>query len=152
MSLEFGAAKVFIKVNNGGCTMKTKFIAIAVTIFVVALLSTALVFAADGKTYKGWVVDQLCASKGIAADKTDLKTSPQNHTVMCALMPPCIASGYGIYVDKGDGSFEYYKLDKKGSDLALGILKNETKKDHVQLEVNGTLKGDTFQVKTLKEI
>ena len=67
-------------------------------------------------------------------------------------MPPCIASGYGIYVDKGDGSFDFYKLDKSRSDLALNILKNETKKDHVQLEVTGMLKGDTIQVKTLKEI
>ena len=132
--------------------MRTKIFAIAVTIFVIALLSASLVFAADGKTYKGWVVDQLCDSKGVGADGTDLKTSPQNHTVGCALMPPCIASGFGIYVDKGDGSFVYYKFDKKGSDFALGILKNETKKDHVQLEVTGVLKGNTIQVKTLKEI
>jgi len=117
-------------------------------------MSTALVVAADkrGDTYRGRVVDQLCAIKGRGADGVDLKTSPQNHTVGCALMPPCIASGYCIYVDKGDGSFDFYKLDKTESDLALNILKNETKTDHIQLEVTGVLKGDTIQVKTLKEI
>jgi hypothetical protein len=137
---------------NGGNSMNRKVLMVAAVVFAVVLLSVALVYAADGKTYKGWVVDQLCASKGVGIDGTDLKTSPQNHTVGCALMPPCIASGYGIYVDKGDGSFVFYKLDKKGSDLALGILKNETKTDHVQFEITGALKGDTIQVKTLKEI
>jgi hypothetical protein len=42
-------------------------------------------------------------------------------------MPPCIAPGYGICVDKGDGSFDFYKLDKTGSDLALNILKTKRK-------------------------
>jgi hypothetical protein len=92
-------------------------------------MPTALVVAADkrGNTYRGWFVDRLCAVKGRGADGIDLKTSPQNHTVGCALMPPCIASGYGIYVDKGDGSFDFYKLDKTGSDLALNILKTKRK-------------------------
>ena len=134
--------------------LRKKTITIMAVVFAVSLLTIGLSYAASGKavTYKGWVVDQLCASKGTAFDGIDLKTSPQNHSVGCALMPPCIASGYGIYVDKGDGSFDFYKLDKSGSDLALNILKNETKKDHVQLEVTGMLKGDTIQVKTLKEI
>ena len=134
--------------------LRKKTITIMVLVFAVSLLAIGLSYAASGKavTYKGWVVDQLCASKGTAFDGIDLKTSPQNHSVGCALMPPCITSGYGIYVDKGDGSFDFYKLDKSGSDLALIILKNETKKDHVQLEVTGMLKGDTIQAKTLKEI
>ena len=91
-------------------------------VFAVSLLTIGLSYAASGKavTYKGWVVDQLCASKGTAFDGIDLKTSPQNHSVGCALMPPCITSGYGIYVDKGDGSFDFYKLDKKGSCSARG--------------------------------
>jgi hypothetical protein len=133
---------------------RNKIAAIAVMFFSLSLLAVGTIYAASGKTttYRGWVVDQLCATKGTAFDKTDLSTNPQNHTVGCALMPPCIESGFGIYVDKGDGSFDFYKLDKKGSDLALKILKSETKKDHVQLEIGGSLAGDTIQVKTLKEI
>ena len=133
---------------------RNKIAAIAVMVFSLSLVTAGLTYAASGKTttYRGWVVDQLCAAKGTAFDKTDLSTNPQNHTVGCALMPPCIESGYGIYIDKGDGSFEFYKLDKKGSNLALKILKSEIKKDHVQLEVGGALAGDTIQVETLKEI
>jgi hypothetical protein len=133
---------------------RNKVVAIAAMVFSLSLLTVGTIYAASGKTttYRGWVVDQLCASKGTAFDKTDLSANPQNHTVGCALMPPCIESGYGIYIDKGDGSFEFYKLDKNGSDLALKILKSETKKDHIQLEVGGKLAGDTIQVKTLKEI
>jgi hypothetical protein len=126
----------------------------ALMVLSLSLFTVGMIYAASGKTttYRGWVVDQLCATKGAGFDGTDLSTSPQNHTVGCALMPPCIESGYGIYIDKGDGSFEFYKLDKNGSSLALKILKSETKKDHVQLEVGGVLTGDTIQVKTLKEI
>jgi hypothetical protein len=135
--------------------MRKKTLTVAAAVFAFALLSSALVFAGGMKntTYKGWLVDQLCAGSpnGIAADGVDLKVNPEQHSVKCALMPPCIASGYGIYVREDDGSYEYYKFDKKGSSLAENYLKKETANDHIGVQVTGTLSGGTIKVKTLSE-
>jgi hypothetical protein len=135
--------------------MRTKTLKIVAAVFAFALLSTALVFAGGmkGTTYNGWLVDQLCAGApdGIAGDGVDLKVSPELHSLKCALMPPCIASGYGIYVQKEGGGYEFYKFDKKGSSLAESYLKKTTKENRIGVEVTGTLKGDTIKVKTLSE-
>ena len=135
--------------------MRTKTLKIVAAVFAFALLTTALVFAGGmkGTAYKGWLVDQLCAMApdSIAADGVDLKVSPEMHSLKCALMPPCIASGYGIYVRKDGGGYEYYKFDKKGSTLAENYLKKTTKQDRIGVEVTGTMKGDTIRVKTLSE-
>jgi len=56
-------------------------------VFAVSLLTIGLSYAASGEavTYKGWVVDQLCASKETAFGGIDLKTSPQNHSAHAPL-------------------------------------------------------------------
>jgi hypothetical protein len=135
--------------------MRTKILKIAAAVFAITLLATALVFAGGmkGTTYKGWLADQLCAGApdGISADGVDLKVSPEQHSLKCALMPPCIASGYGIYMQENGGGFAYYKFDKKGSSLAEKYLKKTTKQDRIGVEVTGTMKGDTIRVKTLSE-
>jgi hypothetical protein len=105
-----------------------------------------------GTAYKGWLVDQLCAMSpnSIAADGTDLKASPELHSLKCALMPPCMASGYGIFVQK-DGGYEFYKFNKRGSKLAEDYRRKTTKQDRIGVEVTGSMKGDTIRVKTLSE-
>jgi hypothetical protein len=135
--------------------MRTKTFKIVAVVFVFALLSAVLVFAGGmkGTAYKGWLVDQLCAMApdSVAADGVDLKVSPEMHSLHCALMPPCIASGYGIYVQKDGGGYEFYKFDKKGSALAEEYLKKTSKQDRIGVEVTGTMKGDIIRVKTLSE-
>ena len=135
--------------------MKTKILIVAVVVIAFAALSAGVLLARDtkGMTYKGWLVDQLCAGapNSIAADGVDLKMNPELHSLQCALMPPCIASGYGIYVKNESGTYDYIKFNKNGSKLAEEYLRNISKENRISVEVTGTMMGDTIRVKTLSE-
>ena len=41
---------------------------------------------------------------------------------MCALMEPCIDSGYSVLVKNESGGFDAYKLDRKGNRMAVEFL------------------------------
>jgi hypothetical protein len=70
------------------------------------------------------------------------------HTRDCALMPPCLKSGFGVVTS--DGTF--HPLDAEGNKKAEAALKASTKKDDLRVTVTGEHKGDTFQVSSLKLI
>ena len=93
------------------------------------LMSTALVVAVDkrGDTYRGWVVDQLCAVKGRGADGVDLKTSPQNHTVGYARMPTAQKKLFdkSTHPEMPEG---YYSGDKPNPNLQRFV--EEHQKEH----------------------
>jgi hypothetical protein len=135
--------------------MKIKILIVAVVVVVFAALSAGVLLARDtkGMTYKGWLVDQLCADapNSIAADGVDLKVSPELHSLQCALMPPCVASGYGIYVENESGTYDFIKFDKNGSKLAEEYLRNISKENRISVIVTGNRRGDTIRVKTLSE-
>jgi len=136
--------------------MKSRIVKIAVAVLSIALLSAFLALAGEGKamTYSGWLVDQLCAYSptGEAGDGTRPNENPEQHSRKCALMPPCIASGYGIFIEKKDGGYAFYKFDKKGSTLAEKYLKGTSKEDHIAVKVTGSMKGNVIKVKTLTEV
>lgn len=78
------------------------------------------------------VVDVQCSKKA-AAD-------PDSHTRDCALQ--CAASGFGI-VTKKQG---FLKFDAAGNAEMEKELKASDKKDHLRVNVNGEVQGDTLRV------
>jgi hypothetical protein len=80
-----------------------------------------------------------------------MKTNPEDHTVMCALMKPCIDSGYAVMVKNGSGEFDVYKLDKRGNKKAEDFIRNLNREADIYVHVVGTLKGDTIRVSEIKD-
>jgi hypothetical protein len=108
------------------------------------MLVAGAVYAANygkGVTMTGYLIDNACAGKN-ASNPDKIK----GHSVSCALMDPCIKSGYSIYSDG-----KLYKLDKAGNDQAETLLKNTTSKTSPQVKVEGDLSGDTLKVKSISE-
>lgn len=78
------------------------------------------------------LLDVGCSKKAAA--------NPDAHTRDCALM--CAKSGYGI-VTKDQ---HFLKFDPAGNEKILSELKASSKKDHLRVNVNGDVKGDTLTV------
>jgi phage terminase large subunit-like protein len=98
-------------------------------------LAAIFSLAAFGATFKGVVMDTMCAAA---------KKDPATHTRQCAL--GCAQSGYGLVM--ADGTF--LKFDKAGNAKALAALKASTKADDLTATVEGTKSGDMIKVKSVK--
>lgn len=105
----------------------------------VCLLFATLMPAAD---VEGFLIDKLCSRKAIEGGQ---KVAAM-HTRDCALMPPCVKSGYGVFT--ADGKF--LALDTKGSQEAEKALKASNRKDNLKVRVSGDVDGDSIKVATLK--
>jgi hypothetical protein len=103
----------------------------------VALLALPLVASAE--TFKDVpVVDVNCSKK--VMDTVD------THTRACALK--CADSGFGIVTsDK-----KFLKFDAEGNKQVEAALKASDKKDHLRVDVEGDVKGDTIMVTSVKLI
>lgn len=82
------------------------------------------------------LVDVNCSAK-VAAN-------PDAHTRACAL--ECAKSGYGVIAADG----KYLKLDAEGSKTAYGLIKATDRKDHLRVNLTGTLAGETITVQTIE--
>lgn len=82
------------------------------------------------------VVDVGC-SKKVAAD-------PDSHTRECTLQ--CAKSGFGIVTNDQ----KFLKFDAAGNAKILEALKASDKKDHLRVNVNGDVQGDTLKVTSVK--
>lgn len=82
------------------------------------------------------VVDVAC-SKKVAAD-------PDSHTRDCALQ--CAKSGYGILTS----SQKFLKFDAVGNERIQEALKASDKRDHLRVNVEGEVQGDTLKVASIK--
>jgi hypothetical protein len=99
-------------------------------------LMAAPAFAATESFNDVSVVDVAC-SKKVAADA-------DSHTRECALA--CQKSGFGIVTaDK-----KFLKFDDAGNAKVLAALKGSTKADHLRVNVNGDVEGDTIKVSSVK--
>lgn len=108
---------------------------ILASILTVGLLASPA-FAAS-KVFTGVSVVDVSCSKKAAAD-ADV------HTRDCALM--CQKSGFGILTaDK-----KFLKFDAEGNAKILEQLKSSDKKDHLRVNVNGDVDGDTLKVESVK--
>ena len=101
----------------------------------VALFSLPQLAAA--KTFKDVpVVDSNC-SKRVAS-------APDSHTRDCALK--CAGSGFGILTSDN----QYLKFDAEGNRQILQQLKASHQTDHLRVNVDGDVHGDTLTVKSVK--
>ena len=82
------------------------------------------------------VIDVSCSKKA-AAD-------PDSHTRACALK--CAGSGYGIVTEDK----KYLKFDAAGNAKITEALKASDKKDHLRVNVDGDVQGDTIKVTSVK--
>lgn len=110
------------------------------------LLMAVVALAREGKDVKltGYVIDNACSARAAGENGAE---KVKNHTVKCAMMPPCAKSGYAVYADG-----KLYKLDEEGNKKAADILKNTKSEKSVQVSVEGTLDGDMLKVKSISEV
>ena len=108
---------------------------------VLAFAVSAFALAQEKKVAKinGFLVDNMCA--------TPHDTEAKKHKTSCSLMEACVKSGYAV-VSKDT----VYKLDEKGNELALAVLKETKTKQGVAVAVEGTLIGDVLNVDSLIEV
>ena len=110
------------------------------TALVLMFAATAFAFAQEKKMAKinGFLVDNMCASTDADAKK---------HKTSCSLMEACVKSGYAV-VSKDI----VYKLDEKGNELALAILKETKTERGVAVTVEGTLADGVLHVDSISEV
>ena len=105
------------------------------SLMVLAALCAAPALAAAESFQNVPVVDVSC-SKRVAAD-------PDAHTRECALK--CTGSGFGIITQDQ----KFLKFDAAGNAKIAEELKASSKKDHLRVNVNGDVQGDTIKVKSV---
>jgi hypothetical protein len=104
------------------------------------------------KVYTGYLVCQMCAAQGMAADGADVQKHPEKHTVNCLKMYTCVKSGFGIFIQSKDGNYTFYKFDKKGNDLAYeNIVAKTAKSDNLLVRITGKLNGNSISVNAISE-
>ncbi len=106
------------------------------SVVVLSALCAAPAFAAVTSYQNVPVLDVSCSKKA-AAD-------PDSHTRECAL--GCAKSGFGI-MTKGQ---QFLKFDAAGNEKIVEALKASPKKDHLRVNVNGEVEGDTLKVSSVK--
>ena len=96
-------------------------------------------------TLAGYIIDNACAG-GLSKQPT-FGEKVKAHKTSCALMNSCVTSGYAVFTTDG----KLYKFDKAGNEQAEALLKDTATKEGVQVQVEGTLDGDTIKVTKLTE-
>ncbi len=133
--------------------MKHKILILMAAVIVFIGMGTASILAECGsKTYTGYLADLLCVNSGFAADGANMATNPEKHTVYCALMEPCIASGYTLLVKNSAGGFDSYHLDDRGNRLAVNYLRKTQKKDNILVRIKGSMENNTINVESIQEV
>jgi Tfp pilus assembly ATPase PilU len=105
--------------------------------FLVLLGVCAMPALASAATYDNVPVVDVNCSKKVAAD-------PDTHTRACALK--CAGSGFGI-VTKDQ---QFLKFDAAGDAKIEEALKASSAKDHLRVNVEGKVEGDTLKVTSIK--
>jgi hypothetical protein len=130
--------------------MSKRSLTLAASLLILIFFS-AISVSAENETFTGYLGDNLCIDSETAADGADMFSNPEDHTVMCALMKPCIKSGYAVMVKNGTGGFDVYKLDRKGNKMAVKFIESLDRTADIYVQVMGTLKGDTIQVSEIRD-
>ncbi len=95
-------------------------------------------------TWKGYLVDKMCATGMAKKAKDEAMSKAMKHTVSCALEEGCMESGYGLLIDG-----KYHKFDEAGDKLAVEYLKKASFKDNILVEVSGTHEGELVKVTSI---
>ena len=105
-----------------------------------ALLFSAGAVQAQEQTFTGHLVDTVCAN-GHAHEAG----YAEKHENSCNLMPVCIKSGYSLVTAERKS----LKLDDKGAELALALVRKTSREKDVKATVVGTLEGDRISVSAI---
>ena len=97
--------------------------------------------AQQAQAMKGHLVDVMCATKHATEGDYIAK-----HDKKCLLMEGCVKSGYSLVTAEG----KVLKLDAKGSQLALDLIKKTDRESNWAVAVNGSLAGDTLTVSSIQ--
>lgn len=114
--------------------------------------SIAIAVGPSGETIKGILIDQKCSGKadlrisGSSGLLVGGRIVAEAETRQCALLPECIRSGYGVYTDDN----KFLKFDAAGNRKALAAIRATKQLDDLEVEVTGTINGDTMRVSSLK--
>ena len=88
------------------------------------------------------IMDVACATEHAAEGPA----AAAKHDKSCLLMGPCVKSGYSVITAEN----KMLKLDAKGNQLALALIKASDKKADWKVAVVGTVSGDSIAVDSLK--
>jgi len=108
----------------------------------VVLLAMVVVGSAAAADLQGFLVDRHCSAKVVKEGQK----AAQSHTRECALMPDCVASGYGVLTPEG----KFITLDSAGNKMAEAALKASQKKNELRVQLSGQVSGDSIKVANLK--
>lgn len=95
-----------------------------------------------GATVNGYLMDVACATE----HASEGPAAAAKHDKSCLLMGPCVKSGYSVITAEN----KMLKLDTKGNQLALALIKASDKKDDWKVAVVGTVSGDSIAVDSVK--
>lgn len=133
--------------------MRHKILILSFLLLVLAASFSISAFAGS-RAYTGYLADNLCVESGVAADGADMATNPGDHTVGCALMKPCIESGYTLLIENSSGTFDSLPLDDKGNRKAVRYLKKlerAGKEDNILVSISGTVRDNKLQVERIED-
>ena len=107
-------------------------------VLVLMLVAVAVPLVLRAETWKNvTLMDFACAGKA------SVKANPDSHTTKCLIN--CQPSGYGILTQ--DGAF--LAFDEAGNTKVEEALKETKKTDHLRVSVEGEMKGNEIQVKSI---
>jgi hypothetical protein len=96
---------------------------------------------AQAQTMKGHLVDVMCAKEHATEEGYAAK-----HDKKCLLMEGCVKSGYSLVT----ADRKVLRLDAKGNQLALGLIKKTDRESNWTVTVNGSVSGDTIAVTSIQ--
>ncbi len=114
---------------------------IAAGMLVVVGLAAGAAAQGQTQTMRGHLVDVMCATKHATEAGYVAK-----HDKKCLLMEECVKSGYSLVTAEG----KVLKLDAKGTQLALDLIKNTDRESNWTVAVNGNVSGDTITVASIQ--
>lgn len=104
------------------------------------LAAGSMLVVAGPDTKTGVVMDAACGARVAAnAEKT------AKHTVACALMESCKASGFGLILEG-----RFLKFDPAGDEQALKLLEAAKVRENFRAEVTGEFSQDDIKVSAMK--
>ena len=108
---------------------------------VVVALTATLAGQANSQKISGYLVDTVCAV-GHATEPGYVA----NHDKRCQLMDGCIKSGYSLVTSE----LKVLKLDQKGAEQALALIKATDKDKDWKVVVTGKVEGQTIAVSSIQ--
>ncbi|MGE0705126.1 MAG: hypothetical protein AB7P22_14435 [Vicinamibacterales bacterium] len=122
-------------------TLKQILSAAAVALTVVGFAQSPANGQSSPQTITGYLVDVMCAT-GHASEGAAFGAK---HDKACLLMDSCVKSGYSVLTAEN----KVVKLDPKGNELALALIKGTDRENDWRVSVTGTVTNDTITVTTL---